>query len=102
MDYKEAIEILHPDTTAKKLIEIEYYNGFSGKAACIEAVNEASVVACEAMEKQIPKKGVRTWFETVKTHWCSCPSCLCGLGWIHGEGTKNYCPSCGQKLDWSE
>ena len=51
MDYKEAYEILHPDTTRQKLAEIEYYGGFAGRQKKIEAVNEACVVACEAMQE---------------------------------------------------
>lgn len=37
MTIKEAIMLLNPKTTASALAEIEYYNGFSGKEACIEA-----------------------------------------------------------------
>lgn len=51
MDYKEAYEILHPDTTIQKLAEIEYYGGFAGRQKKIEAVNEACIVACEAMQE---------------------------------------------------
>ena len=57
MDYKEAYEILHPDTTRQKLAEIEYYGGFAGQQKAIEAVNEACVVACEAiLELQLYKE----------------------------------------------
>ena len=57
MDYKEAYEILHPDTTIQKLAEIEYYGGFAGQQKAIEAVNEACVVACEAiLELQLYKE----------------------------------------------
>lgn len=51
MDCKEAYEILHPDTTRKKLAEIEYYGGFEGQRKTVEAVNEACIVACEAMKE---------------------------------------------------
>ena len=57
MDYQEAIEILHPDTTRQKLAEIEYYGGFSGREKKIEAVSEACIVACEAiLELQLYKQ----------------------------------------------
>lgn len=57
MDYKEAYEILHPDTTRQKLAEIEYYGGFSGREKKIEAVSEACIVACEAiLELQLYKQ----------------------------------------------
>lgn len=35
MTIKEAIMLLNPKTTAPALAEIEYYNGFSGKEACL-------------------------------------------------------------------
>ena len=57
MDYKEAYEILHPDTTIQKLAEIECYGVFAGQEKAIEAVNEACVVACEAiLELQLYKE----------------------------------------------
>ena len=51
MDYKEAIRILHPDTTAEALAEIEYYAGFSGHEAQMKAIEEACLLACKAMEE---------------------------------------------------
>ncbi len=51
MTYEEAKQILHPDTTIAALTGIEYYAGFSGKEARLKAVDEACVVACEALEK---------------------------------------------------
>ena len=118
MDYQKAIEILHPDTTAKKLAEIEYLGGFSGREKKIEAVNEACIVACEAMkelqqykalgtleevraavEKQKKVKVIKAYDSDVDSHWCSCGNCTKGLCWEHGIKI-NYCPECGQKLDW--
>ena len=51
MTVQEAIRILHPDTTAEALAEIEYYAGFSGQDAKMEAVNDACIIACEVMAK---------------------------------------------------
>ena len=57
MDYKEAYEILHPDTTRQKIAEIEYCGGFLGQKKAIEAVNEACVLACDAiLELQLYKQ----------------------------------------------
>lgn len=53
MTYQEAIRILHPDTTREALEEIRYYAGFRSEEAELEAINEACVLACEAMEKVI-------------------------------------------------
>ena len=51
MTYQEAKRILHPSTTADALSEIEHYAGFEGKRAKIEAVNEACLLACSALDK---------------------------------------------------
>lgn len=53
MTAKEAIEILHPDTTARTLLRIEYsgYGDLNGKQAMKEAVDDACLMACEALEK---------------------------------------------------
>ena len=51
MTLAEAKKILHPDTTLDAIAEIEYYAGFNGKDASLRAVNEACIVACEAIDK---------------------------------------------------
>ena len=51
MTYEEAIRILHPDTTIAAIGEYEYYGGFRGKEAGIKAVEDACMVACEAMQR---------------------------------------------------
>jgi repressor LexA len=50
MSYSEAIRILHPDTTADALAEIEYYAGFKGEDAKVNAVGVACLVACKALK----------------------------------------------------
>ena len=55
---QDAIEILHPDTTARKLAEIEYYGGFRGKSDAIEAVNNACRIACSIMQEYLKKSNV--------------------------------------------
>lgn len=50
MTLKEAIRILNPETTREALTEYEYYGGFNGKQAMIKAVEQASILACEAMK----------------------------------------------------
>lgn len=51
MTIEEAIKILDPETTRQALAEIEYYAGFRGQEAKIEAVNEACMVAVDIMRK---------------------------------------------------
>lgn len=57
MTREEAIRILAPETTGQALAEIEYYNGFSGKTAAVQAVLDACVLAVAALREQ----GERRW-----------------------------------------
>lgn len=50
MTYEQAKKILHPNTTLEILAEIEYYAGFNGEEAKRKAVDEACLVACEALD----------------------------------------------------
>ena len=50
MTYKEAKRILHPYTTRKALAEIEFFGGFHGKEKSRKAVDEACLIACEALD----------------------------------------------------
>lgn len=52
MEAREAIDILHPDTTAKALAEYRRLGGFK---EIKKATDEACLLACEALEKQAPK-----------------------------------------------
>lgn len=53
--------LLNPKTTASALAEIEYYNGFSGKEACIEAIEDACRLVIEALEKQATTQATSEW-----------------------------------------
>lgn len=98
MEIKKAIEILHPSTTFKAITEIEYYGGFKGKEKAMDAINEACVLACECMEKQIAKKVNN--YESACDIYGNCPTC--GQEYSFEKGNKpNYCIECGQKMDWS-
>lgn len=65
MTAAEAKRIIHPDTTVEALAEIEYYGGFSGEKAEIAAVDEACLVACVALDKQIPENHFQNECECV-------------------------------------
>lgn len=97
MTAEEAIKLLHPATTAEALAEIECYGGFNGKQAKVEAVNTACLVACEALEKQIPQKPRETR--------CALMCARCGHK-ITEKGCKklyrNYCKKCGQRISWED
>lgn len=89
MTAAEAKRIIHPDTTLEALAETK---GDNAKAA---AVDEACLVACAALDKQIPKKPKKTR--------CALMCASCGHK-ITEKGCKklnrNYCKKCGQKIDW--
>lgn len=90
MTNEEAIELLHPSTTKEAIRKIEENGGDA-----IKAIEEACVIACEALEKQVPVE-----VETIEgdEYHCSsvhCPRC----GNMKSFGDK-YCVNCGQKLKW--
>lgn len=90
MTAAEAKRIIHPGTTLEALAEFESEN------AKVAAVDEACLVACAALDKQIPKKpehvrGFGKYSAVIGT----CPTC--------GGGNNSeypYCGECGQALDW--
>ena len=92
MTNEEAMKILHPNTTLTALAEVEYYGGFNGQEAKIKAVEEACLLACKALEKQIPKKPYKDNENGVyeKEH---CPSCHRSL-----FPNDHHC-ECGQAID---
>lgn len=101
MTYKEAKRILHPDTTREALAE----NAFKGKEKLQEEVDEACLMACEALDKQIPELPVVLNQKGSKHFYCV----VCEMRFvseINGElcaGRKTrFCPNCGQAIDWSK
>lgn len=52
MTVDEAIRLLDPKTTEQAVKEIKYYNGFNGKAAALEAFEDACVLAADALRTQ--------------------------------------------------
>ena len=64
----------------------------------ITVSDEASRMAINALEKQIPKKPHKN-FEKFSGVWCSCGKYL-GKGYFVEK--QSFCSNCGQKLDWSD
>lgn len=52
-------------------------------------------LSIEALEKQVEKKG-KVFFGG----WLDCPNCENDISGF--EERPNYCPNCGQKIDWSD
>lgn len=63
MTREEAIRILDPETTGKAISGIEYYCGFSGRAAAVRAVSDACVLAVAALREQ----GERRWIPVTES-----------------------------------
>ena len=57
-------------------------------------LTEALGMAIEALEKQLPKKPAPE--EADGYMFFDCPVCKTSIQ------VENYCPNCGQKIDWSE
>lgn len=49
MTYKEAADVLDPETRIETLVEIGYYNGFNSDKAQSDAVNKACRIAAEVL-----------------------------------------------------
>ena len=85
MNPEEALKELSYDDTA-----------YGGKCTY-----EVRMTAIDALEKQIPKepkykKQLRDFFGVATVLKGDCP--CCGKAEIYSNA--NYCPDCGQKLDW--
>ena len=59
-------------------------------------------LACKALEKQIPKKGIMIGDDYSSV--LSCPNCRKPIVnvWNIAKYEPNYCHYCGQALDWSD
>ena len=92
MTKEEAIRLLDPETTGAAIEEIEYYNGFTGKTAAIQAIVDACEIAVECINRCLPKKA-KSMAGGLAEH---CPTCN---ALVVGPMDK-FCNECGQRLDW--
>ena len=60
---------------------------------------ELAGIAVEALEKQIPKRPLGG-FDFANNEYKIC--CECSAIVKDGEWEAQYCPDCGQAIDWSE
>lgn len=107
MSIEEAIRLLDPKTTRETLAEIEYYGGFSGDVACVAAIEDACMLAIEALEKQIPMAvATHTIFNDYLQAWERIRVCpVCGVDTPVPRALEIWewwCPDCGQRLNWSD
>lgn len=64
-----------------------------------EKIVPAREIAISALEKQIPKKPFKEVIVKKNTRMV-CPVCFVNLHYLVEQ--QNYCPDCGQALDWSD
>lgn len=112
MDYQEARRLLHPDTTRDEIWKI------ADKQEAIKKINEACVIACdaidelqeykqlgtldevrEAMEKQKKKKPKGDLHSV--PHY-RCPNCNSTVKIYQNSKKDEICKWCGQRIEWSE
>ncbi len=107
MTNEEAARILDSETTIEALAEIEYYAGFSGKSAKLQAVNRACELAAAVLRARTEtncdfcKEIDQSWDDGDAHEFRMNGNGLFYhdylLGW---EGIRvNYCPMCGRRLD---
>ena len=71
----------------------------------ISKVGEYYDLAIEALEKQLPKKGIKekiTKGANKGLHKYYCPICYDKGDLSNKCNVRDYCSDCGQRLDWSE
>ena len=93
MTWSEAVEKLK---NMRLFMQIEDDNNY---CKFTEDDYKANEMAIQALEKQIPKKPVKSEKQVVRyvnTYYCP----ICNLG-ITGTNIAKWCYHCGQKLDWS-
>jgi len=91
MTAAEAKRIIHPETTAEALAEIK------GENEKVAVVDDACLVACAALDKQIPKKPRETRYALMCAN-CGHKITEKGCKKLH----RNYCKKCGQRILWED
>lgn len=94
MTNEEAIEFLECGAVPSCTCASNKRNG--GTCPGEDAVLEAIKVAIKALEKQIPKKANPNLWDG----WTECP--MCGGIVQTGDYRCDFCPDCGQAIDWSD
>lgn len=106
MTREEAIRILIHETAVEALAEIEYYGGFSGKAAVVNAVSDACILAAAALREQEERE--------LGCKYCNDRKSICNrdedihisgnilridIGcYAYSQAQINFCPMCGRRL----
>lgn len=93
MEVKQAMKILHPDTTIQALAEVAYLADFRQSAkieACDEACDEACVTVCDEIEKlQAENTELRELLNLAVKDIKECKSCINRAKFRNCEECKN-------------
>ena len=88
------------ESEAKEIVQKEkaYMDNHAGRAQ-----SEAFQMAINALEKQIPKKPIINHINTNEDvteieYTCS----ACGTNYVELTPCEEFCPYCGNKIDWSD
>lgn len=96
MDNKEAIQLLD------KLLLRGNFTELYGSSPYKEVIEEAIEIARQAIKKQIPKKlNHKTTRYVIQGLELSNDCIYCPLCNNFIDRISDYCPDCGQALDWS-
>lgn len=103
MNKEQAIKLLRKDTSADEMYSLTKYGLRSAEIQ--ELLQEAMDLGADAIEKTIAKKPINAELlemhyidDDVKIMYGDCA--VCGFN-VHSD-ICDYCPNCGQKIDWSE
>ena len=90
MKESEALEWIKELKGSEEILEFYYAESFI----------KACDMAVQALEKQIPKKPIKSKKQVVRyvNTYC-CPTCNLKFT---GTGIAKWCYHCGQKLDWGD
>lgn len=72
-----------------------YYNLDNSLSAMERFAKDIDLIQC-LVDKETPNKPIKG----IRGHY-ECPT-YCGYDWDSRAWKSKYCPSCGQRIDWSE
>ena len=107
MNEELAIKLLHPEKSDETIYILKEYDCLTDNII-EDAIRKARLLACEALERQIPKKVVSdtiiTWGVSTKEPICPVCDYFLTRTYFIGGGEKkvSYCGNCGQSVDWSD
>ena len=87
----------------RELIDDLRLNGLStGTSGTLGYHSGAKDIIADLLEKHIPRKPVKAYCPNCKRH-LRCPKqYISHMNKVKNRIGDNYCPRCGQALDWSE